>query len=151
MRVVLQILIILYIISLYIVNTHNISLTESINSVNNTKLSIIGPPRELMLEIACDQLHPCIKASWLPPIDYQQYFNKNDNININNKHEYNNKNHLLAYRIRYHIIHPTELSKININNHNNLDNKLLTKTIEKNITGLQYTSNPGEHCKFCFC
>ncbi|VDP63279.1 unnamed protein product [Schistosoma curassoni] len=105
-----------------------------------------------MLEIACDQLHPCIKASWLPPIDYQQYLNKNDNTttttNNNNKHEYDNKNQLLAYRIRYHIIHPIELSKINVNNPNNLDNKLLTKTIEKNITGLQYTSNPGEHCKF---
>ncbi|CAH8605552.1 unnamed protein product [Schistosoma guineensis] len=146
MRVGLKILIILHIITLYIVNTHNISLTESINNVNNAKLPIIGPPRELMLEIACDQLHPCIKASWLPPIDYQQYLNKNDNTTTNNnKHEYDNKNQLLAYRIRYHIIHPIELSKINVNNPNNLDNKLLTKTIEKNITGLQYTSNPGEH------
>ncbi|CAH8629486.1 unnamed protein product [Schistosoma rodhaini] len=142
MRVTLQILIILYIIPSYIVNTHNIS---SINSIDNEKLSIIGPPRELILEIACDQLRPCIKASWLPPIDFQQFFDQKD-YTTNNKHDHENKNHLLTYRIRYHIIHPIELSKINVDNdHNNLDHKLLTKTIEKNITGLQYTSNPGEH------
>ncbi|CAH8542393.1 unnamed protein product [Schistosoma turkestanicum] len=163
MRLVLHLFTIVHIIiPLLFIHAHNKSFNKSINSVNHTELTSIinvGPPRNLMLDIACDQLRPCIKSSWLPPVEYEK-----DNIN-HHQHEYankhSNKNGILAYRLRYRIIYPIELSQINAfhvdnnnNNNNNNNNdkshaeinyKLFSKIIEKNITGLQYTSNPGEH------
>nr|CAH8863550.1 unnamed protein product [Trichobilharzia regenti] len=120
-------------------SSNNHSENKSINYDRNLlSLNAVGAPRKLSLEIACDILRPCIKATWLPPTDV---ISTNDNTDTGK---------LLAYNIRYRVIHPVELSEANIHRKKlkNIDDSNATpypKTIEKNITGLQYTSTPGEH------
>ncbi|TNN10995.1 Tyrosine-protein phosphatase Lar [Schistosoma japonicum] len=127
---------------LFNVNTQNQSFNHYVNDVNTHEISSIGPPRELSLEITCDLLRPCIKASWLPPVNYQLDPIQQQNIKYN-------QHALTAYRLRYRIMHPIELTHVNVYhrklNTTEFNNKLLSKIIEKNITDLQYTTNPGEH------
>ncbi|CAH8619198.1 unnamed protein product [Heterobilharzia americana] len=151
-----SIILIQLMVPLVTVTSSNKSTSGSVGPDVKFLSNIIGPPTQLMLEIACDILRPCIKVSWLPPIGIHQSSDDTaDNIMKNqdkitgDENEKNTQNTLLAYNIRYRIIHPIELSHSGLHNKflNAVDGNTLPypKTIEKNITGLQYTSTPGEH------
>lgn len=99
----------------------------------------LGPPRQLSLGIGCETTRPCIIATWLPPA-----------VNSTNYSEPGSGNaawhHLVAYRVRYLLVAAIDPKDEASHKWPEEDSPFL-RTVEKNVTRLQFSTTAGEHRK----